>query len=252
MYFLVTDSPKVNYNEYQGAIGMGYLYDNNIKEYSFLDKLHESLEINDKRFYIKYTGKTTGVIRFGDYPHEVITDQQRYAYKECSLLDTRFEDGKEIPNNKWECALKGIYYQTEKGDIKYILADSRVQFSLGSNVNSFPKAIWDKFVGLYMKKYLDSGECHIDSGMKWLDVIYCKKEFKYEQLGEVSYIIGKWSLKFDAKDLFNLVGDNQLRFGIYGHKGKDFFLLGYYLFKKYIVVFDKYKKKMGVYLNKNN
>ena len=162
---------------------MGYLYDNNIKEYSFLDKLHESLEINDKRFYIKYTGKTTGVIRFGDYPHEVITDQQRYAYKECSLLDTRIEDGKEIPNNKWECALKGIYYQTEKGDIKYILADSRVQFSLGSNVNSFPKAIWDKFVGLYMKKYLDSGECHIDSGMKWLDVIYCKKEFKYEQLG---------------------------------------------------------------------
>ena len=125
---------------------MGYLYDNNIKEYSFLDKLHESLEINDKRFYIKYTGKTTGVIRFGDYPHEVITDQQRYAYKECSLLDTRIEDGKEIPNNKWECALKGIYYQTEKGDIKYILADSRVQFSLGSNVNSFPKAIWDKFV----------------------------------------------------------------------------------------------------------
>ena len=59
-----------------------------------------------------------------------------------------------------------------------------------------------------------------------------RKEFKYEQLGEVSYIIGKWSLKFDAKDLFNLVGDNQLRFGIYGHKGKDFFLLGYYLFKK--------------------
>ena len=95
-----------------------------------------------------------------------------------------------------------------------------------------------------MKKYIDSGECHIDSGMK--------KEFKYEQLGEVSYIIGKWSLKFEAKDLFNLIGDNQLRFGIYGHKGKDFFLLGYYLFKKYIVVFDKYKKKMGVYLNKNN
>ena len=46
-----------------------------------------------------------------------------------------------------------------------------MQFSLGSNVNSFPKAIWDKFVGLYMKKYLASGECHIDSGMKWLDVI---------------------------------------------------------------------------------
>ena len=42
------------YDEYQGAIGMGYLYDNSIKEYSFLDKLHESLEINDKRFYIKY------------------------------------------------------------------------------------------------------------------------------------------------------------------------------------------------------
>ena len=38
-------------------------------------------------------------------------------------------------------------------------------------MNSFPKAILDKFVGLYMKKYLDSGECHIDSGMKWLDVI---------------------------------------------------------------------------------
>lgn len=104
-------------------------------------------------------------------------------------------------------------------------------------MNSFPKVIWDKFVALYMKKYIDSGECHIDSGMK--------KEFKYEQLGEVSYIIGKWSLKFEAKDLFNLIGDNQLRFGIYGHKGKDFFLLGYYLFKKYIVVFDKYKKKNG-------
>ena len=248
MSFLVTNSENFKYDEYQGAIGMGYLYDNSIKEYSFLDKLHESLEINDKRFYIKYTGPKTGVIRFGDYPHEVITDQQRYAYKECSLLDTRNENGKEVPNNKWECALKGIYYETQQGDIQYILTNDRVQFSLGSNVNSFPKDIWDKFVGHYMQKYIDSGECYIDSKMKWLDVIYCYQNFKYEKLGEVSYIIGKWSLKFEAKDLFNVIGD-KLRFGIYGHKGKQLFLLGYYLFRKYIVVFDKYKKKMGVYLN---
>ena len=83
--------------------------------------------------------------------------------------------------------------------------------------------------------------------MKYLDVVYCKKDFNYEQLGDINYILGKWSLKFEAKDLFSVLND-KLRFGIYGHKGKKFFLLGYYLFKKYIVVFDKYRKKMGMYL----
>lgn len=242
--FLVTNTKEFKYGEYQGAIGFGYLYDNN--EFSFLDKLHESLEIDNQRFYVKYTGEKKGIIRLGEYPEEVVNDSYGYSFKQCDLIPTRIENDVPVPNNRWECALKGIYYSTFNGEIKYILTNDRVQFSLGSNINSFPAEVFSQFITQYMQKYLDSGDCYIDS-MKYLDVVYCKKDFNYEQLGDINYILGKWSLKFEAKDLFSVLND-KLRFGIYGHKGKKFFLLGYYLFKKYIVVFDKYRKKMGMYL----
>lgn len=248
--FLLTGS-EFKYQEYQGAVGLGYIYNQENSKYSFLDKLHESLSIDNKMFYLKYTSNTKGIIRLGSFPEEAIQDPRKYAFKQCDLLQTKIENQKELPNNRWECALKGVYFGTPQGDVDYILINDRVQFSLGSNINSFPKEVFHKFVGKYFKKYIDTGECALNTEMKYLDYVVCNKDFNYDKLGEVSYILGSWSLKFQPKDLFSPF-NGKIRFGIFGHKGKQVFLLGYYLFKKYLVVFDKAKNKMGVYLNNLN
>jgi hypothetical protein len=246
--FLLTTS-EFNYKEYQGALGLGYQYED--AKYSYIDRLSKAQELDSKVFFIKYNNnRQDGVIGLGGYPRELKSMNKKYELKTCKVIKTKIENGKEVPNNRWECKLDSIHYTTQNGDNVLMKVDSKVNFSLGSNINSFPIEVFNEFVNKYMKKYIDSGECRIDS-MKYMDVVFCNIYFEYEKLGDVNYVIGKWSLKFKAKDLFSQFNEG-LRFGIYGHKGKkEEFILGYYLFKKYVVVFDKYEDAVGVMRNTN-
>jgi hypothetical protein len=242
--FLLTDS-KIKYDEYQGAIGFGYLYDD--ESYSFLDTLAAKTKISNKIFYIKYTSKKEGIIRLGEFPPEMNANKGKYSYKTCKAIDTTTKDNQIEANNRWECELNGIYYGNQNGRVEYIKVKDRVNFSLGSNILSFPLDVYDDFIRKYMQKYFDSGDCALEQ-MRYFEVVYCKESFDYNQLGEVNYILGKWSLKFEPKDLF-VPYEGRLRFGIYGHKGKNVYLLGSYFFKKYIVVFNKQDKHIGLLLN---
>ena len=79
--------------------------------------------------------------------------------KKCSLLPYKNEIDL---NNRWECALKGIYFHIPSQDAPvYLLINDRVSFNLSSNIFLVTKKMFDIFTYVFLGKYIDKEICRI-------------------------------------------------------------------------------------------
>lgn len=230
---------QVDVFEYTGVLSFGYLQEPN--EYSILNSLYSTGQIQSLLFYVTYINPNEGRLIFGNYPKEKSGNQ----YKKCSLFKLK-DNGKN--NHRWECQLNAVYYEGSNS-IHFIKTDMRISFNLSANLLLFPKHIFDEFVIKYFGDLVGKDKiCH-KSKRHVFTVIKCDKEFDYKQLGKVSYMIGKWSLSLKPSDLFFQTKNEEIDFAITKHETIDKFIFGNPMFIKFNTVFDKENNEIGIFTN---
>lgn len=224
-----------------GSLGLGFLSDN--EPSSFLWQLYHTKQIEKRIFMIAFNNENKGEVIFGKYPFDTVVPNQ-FRYRTCDALETKNQGEK---NQRWECPLNSIYLTSEEEEIFYSVND-RISFNLSSNILLFPAEFYNKFINQYFGNLLSINKCHNEEGAYFTKVV-CDEGLNFKSLSDVTFVIGKWSIKFKPEDLF-VAGqffDDYLEFVIKKHITLNAFILGSPFFKKHIVVFDKEKKQIGIF-----
>ena len=247
--FILSMTDEDLYEEYIGALSLGYRYHQ--PEYSLLANLFEEDFIQEESFYITYDKKKkNGSFIFGSLPDDEknYIRTKSYKMKKCSLLPYKNEIDL---NNRWECALKGIYFHIPSQDAPvYLLIDDRVSFNLSSNIFLVTKKMFDIFTYVFLGKYIDKEICRIVTH-GYFNLIECDLSLNLNELGSINYIIGKYSVKFKGEDLFKIDG-SVYKSIIAKHTTLDTFIFGYDFFTKFNVFFNRKNDYIGWILKDNN
>ena len=247
--FILSMTDEDLYEEYIGALSLGYRYHQ--PEYSLLANLFEEDFIQEESFYIQYEKKNKkGYFIFGGLPEDEKSyiRSKPYKMKKCNLLPYKNEIDL---NNRWECALKGIYFHISSQEAPvYLLIDDRVSFNLSSNIFLVTKKMFDMFTYVFLGKFIDREICSVVTH-GYYNIIECDPQLNLNELGSINYIVGKYSIKFKGEDLFNL-NDSVYRSIIAKHSSLDTFIFGYDFFTKYNVYFNRKNDYIGWILKNNN
>lgn len=236
--FIVVNTSFSLMNEYQGSLGLSYTSNHN-KE-SILTQLFDSNLIEREMFYLQMTDKTKGVIDFGKYPPE--SKANKTKYKECSLIGT---------NIHWECEVYSIYYTNHLGEYSLYRnkANTTIEFSIDANGIFVPVEFYNSFLPIYLKKQFEKCTCFRRQLDKIL-TIYCDKMLVLDDLGEVAFVIGKWSIKLTPNDLFEYNSNKaEYAFAIKHDQTANRFIIGVPLYKSYTIIFNQSSKQ--IQLSKN-
>lgn len=237
--FLLTNSENVDYTEYVGSFGLAYQYHNN--DYSFLSLIKREGFIDEERFFIQFEQNTSkGILFFGEaLKIQNIIKKNPYKFKKCDVINKKNKDDL---NDRWECNLHGIYL-SKKDDIKYKLIRDRISFNLSGNASLVTKDFFEFFIQQWMKEEFDKKQCRIYQTV-YFSVIECNEGFNPRKLGSMNYIIGKYTIKLYGEDLFFKIGGNYYS-TITVHSQVNAFTLGFDLFRKFIVEYNKDRSYVG-------
>lgn len=224
-----------------GTVGLGFLSED--QDESFLHQLVNLNYIDYKVFYIKFYDDKKGHITFGNYPLNKPPNNQ-FKYRTCNLLLTKNQGE---PNQRWECPLKAIFFEDSQGNFVFELINDRISFNLSSTLLLVPSSFFDKFINFYFKQLLETNQCHLET-LHYFVTVICNDEINIDNLGEINYIIGKWTVKFKPKELFRFNDFyGQQEFVIKKHITLNTFIFGTPFFHSRNVIFDKENKQIGIY-----
>lgn len=231
-FFLLTEG---DYGfHYIGSFGLEHTFENKEDEkYSVINMLYKEGKIAHKIFFLtKMFNKVT--LTIGRFPIDYFNTK---TYKFCSLSSSPY----------WQCQLNAIYFD----DYSLYPINEYVTFSLSGNIMCVSDYFYTQMKQKYFYDALMKNECNeeVKENKKTLICIY---PYTVPKDPEISFIFGKWNIKFKMNKLFFVTGDYEKWFALMKCKDDEFkWSMGYHYFSGSTIVFDKENEKLGFNLYNN-
>ena len=218
--------------------------DKEILEYNFIKQLKKANAIKDFYFTVKYINDTYGNIIIGDLPENYDEKFKNIEYKDTYIVN---------PNSpsSWNIQFDSIYTKfsndNEKNDLGTFIVYFRIELGITIGSEEYRKELLNNF----MYENINKGIC-IEQFSAYYYTYYCNSTVDFSKMKNL-YFYNKelnYSFEFTYKDLFfyNEL-DDKYYFLIEFEKntGRNRWLIGEFFFKKYQLIFNQEKKKIGIY-----
>lgn len=248
-FLLINKSPK-EFKTYDGAIGFGtncnskYNIEKDQYSIDFLPYLTNGE--GQKHIFSLYmeTKNDIAIFNMGGMPDEYDQLKSKFLYK-------RFPIGINYRTNSWELKLHSIY--TSDGD----LFNVNENISIGSTGAMI--AVNQQFFSFLIWKYFLNSDADLSfnnncfQSSTTINEIYCNDKFDISKIGELSFVIGKITIKIPPENLFyqvNRGGFKQNWFSVVYYPGVDKWYISQKLLGDATVVYDNEEKELGIIYNK--
>ena len=225
--------------KFDGVIGLGYLSNENEKEYSFLEQLYLQKKIAHRVFGIEFSSYKKTHIFFGEVPTIILKDY--YHYANCDLLQKKNDsngDNANLDNPNWQCMIKRIWLPKTFQEIKEKLT---VVFSLNTSSLIMPYHLLSNFEREY-RTLIDEGSCWFDT-LKDTTSLYCSVK---RTIPTIIIDYEKWRISIPEKIL-----KSKSYFYYYKImsfvKGQEQIIFSLDLLKYFILIFDRENDQIGFY-----
>ena len=246
-FLLINKSPK-EFKTYDGAIGFGTNCNSkyNIEKSQYSVDLLPLLTTGQKQIFSIYMESKSDIAIFnmGGLPDEYLQLKSKYLYK-------RFPISINYKTNSWELKLHSIY--TSDGGLFNVnenIAIGSTGAMIAVNQQFFSFLIWKYFLNSDADLSFNSN-CFQSSTT--INEIYCNDQFDISKIGELSFVIGKITIKIPPEKLFyqvNRSGFKQNWFSVVYYPGVDKWYISQKLLGDATVVYDNENKEIGIIYNK--
>ena len=218
--------------------------DKEILEYNFIKQLKKVNAINDYYFTIKYINYTDGNLIIGDLPENYDESFKNIEYKETYVIN---------PNSpsSWNIQFDSIYTKFKNNDEITDLGNANAYFRIELGITIGNEEYRKELLNNFMYEEINKGNC-MEKFVSYYYIYYCNSTVDFSKMKNL-YFYNKelnYSFEFTYKDLFfyNEL-DDKYYFLIEFEKntGRNRWLIGEFFFKKYQLIFNQEKKKIGIY-----
>ena len=245
--FILASDPD---NNISGMIGLKINEedDKEIMEYNFIYQLKKAKVIKDYYFTIKYTDNLNGFLIIGDLPSNYDDAFKNIEYKDTYVVNP------DSPTS-WNLKIDSIYTKSSNNEEKKDLGQYIIYFRNDLGVTIGSKEYRQEFLQNFMSEQIEKGICE-EKYVSFYYIYYCNNNVDFTKMDNL-YFYNKdlnFSFEFTYKDLFfyNEL-DNKYYFLIEFEKNTGDYtrwLIGEFFFKKYQLIFNQEKKKIGLYTGK--
>ena len=237
------------YND-SGIIGLklSEQEDEEIIEYNFIRQLKKVKAIKDYYFTINYTDNYSGNLIIGDLPENYDETFKNIEYKDIYVVNP------DLPTS-WNVQIDSIYTKYSNDDTKKDLGKYIIYFRNDLGVTIGSEEYRQELLSTFMYDQIEKDICR-EKFATFYYTYYCNKTVDLTKMKNL-YFYNKgldFSFEFTYKDLFfyNEL-DNKYYFLIEFERNTEpnkRWLVGEFFFKKYQLIFNQEKKKIGIYTGK--
>ena len=220
--------------------------DEEIIEYNFIKQLKKANAIKNYYFTIKYTDDTHGNLIIGDLPENYDNKFHGVEFKDTYVIN---------PNDpsSWNMEIDSIYTKFGNNEDKTDLGKASIFFRLNLGITFGTQEYLEELKKSFMAEQIKNGIC-FEQKTSYYYTYYCKKSVNFSKMKNL-YFYNKeldYNFEFTYKDLFyyNELDNNYyflIEFEISQNKR---WLIGEFFFKKYQLIFNQEKRKIGIYNGK--
>ena len=230
-FITLTRGPNID-TTFSCSVGFEYMFkDPDDNAFSIINSLYNSNQIYLRLFYIK-KDKHNSSFTFGRYPNKYNDEGYRYQYKKCSLLISKTHP------HLWQCRLNAIYF-SDSSDVFEL--NKAVTWSFGGTVLCVDQTFYNIVKRKYFKDAINNDECEEIYGYE-RTYLNCNSNFSFPEDTSVSYVFGKWNMKFKFNELFYKEDNGHKWFALMkceeGNSGFNW-SIGLFHIKKGTFIFDK-------------
>ena len=220
--------------------------DEEIIEYNFIKQLKKANAIKNYYFTIKYTDDTHGNLIIGDLPENYDNKFHGVEFKDTYVIN---------PNDpsSWNMEIDSIYTKYANNEDKTDLGKASIFFRLNLGITFGTQEYLDELKKSFMEEQIKNGIC-FEQKTSYYYTYYCKKSVNFSKMKNLCFYNKEldYNFEFTYKDLFyyNELDNNYyflIEFEISQNKR---WLIGEFFFKKYQLIFNQEKRKIGIYNGK--
>lgn len=244
--FLLVRSLKTQFTDYDGAIGLGtncnsqYNIEKNQYSFDLLSIIAKKYEDSHQVFSLTIDSDIT-IMDLGSYPFKIQTLSKSFYYKRIPLSINPI-------TNSWEVKLAGVYLENNsflKVNQNIAIGTSGAFLAVDQNFFSF--MIWNFF--LNSDSELSFNNNCFQTNSNYVQEIYCNENYDTSQIGTISLVIGKHTIKMESNKLFYEVKRNGLTqrfFSVVHYQTNDKWYISQKLISDATVVYDGERKEIGL------
>ena len=239
------------FNGVSGMIGLKLSSEEDleIKEYNFIKQLKKVNAINNYYFTIKYIDDINGNLIIGDLPENYDNNYKGMIFKDIYVNN---------PDSatSWNIQIDSVYTKSTNINNKVDLGKINIYFRINLGITFGNEEYQEEFKKSFMTEQINKGVC-FEKKMVYYYVYYCDNNVDFSKMKNL-YFYNKdlnYTFEFTYKDLFYY---NELDKRYYFliifeiNTGNNRWLIGEFFFKKYQLIFNQEKKKIGLYVGKSD
>ena len=220
--------------------------DEEIIEYNFIKQLKKANAIKNYYFTIKYTDDTHGNLIIGDLPENYDNKFRGIEFKDTYVINP------DDPSS-WNMKIDSIYTKLVNNEDKTDLGSTSLFFRLNLAMSIGTKEYLEELKKSFMDEQINNELC-LELKSIYYYSYYCKKNVNFSKMKNL-YFYNKeldYNFEFTYKDLFfyNELDTNYYFLIKFETTQNNRWLIGESFFKKYQLIFNQEKKKIGIYTGK--
>ena len=220
--------------------------DEEIIEYNFIKQLKKANAIKNYYFTIKYTDDTHGNLIIGDLPENYDNKFRGIEFKDTYVINP------DDPSS-WNMKIDSIYTKIVNNEDKTDLGSTSLFFRLNLAMTIGTKEYLEELKKSFMDEQINNELC-LELKSAYYYSYYCKKNVNFSKMKNL-YFYNKeldYNFEFTYKDLFfyNELDTNYYFLIKFETSQNNRWLIGESFFKKYQLIFNQEKKKIGIYTGK--
>ena len=225
-------------NKIDGILGLG----NNCKEnYDEIYSFDILSYFSSKKIFYVHVNKYLMEVEIDKNPIKKINNlRDKYFY-----LTVPLNNNNNLNNNRFEVFLHLVYFSN--GNFFRIKENISLGLSgmmISTSIDFFNFVIKEFF----MDDYNNINEnCYLNKTNVY--EIYCNSNFNFNNNETISFVFGKWNLKFELNDLFVPILKNNVNykfFAIVCYPEQDKWYISIRLIYRTFIIFDKNKNEIGI------
>ena len=225
-------------NKIDGILGLGNNCKENYKQIYSFDILSY---LSSKKIFYVHVNKYLMEVEIDKNPIKKINNlRDKYFY-----LTVPLNNNNNINNNRFEVFLHLVYFSNGnffriKENISLGLSGMMISTSIDFFNFVIKEFFMDEFNNINENCYLNKTNVY---------EIYCNSNFNFNNNETISFVFGKWNLKFDLNDLFVPILKNNVNykfFAIVCYPEQDKWYISIRLIYRTFIIFDKNNNEIGI------